>query len=110
MARGILVPQPGIEPVHAAVDTKSPNLWTTREITRVVLKRICTNIYNHHCEKSPGLQCCSVLGFYVNRTSCSHIAIVVWEVLWENTMKHKGYSCMRQGSPEKQTNRIYVDV
>ena len=54
MACGILVPQPGIEPVHAAVDTKSPNLWTTREMTRVVLKRIGTNIYNHHCENLQG--------------------------------------------------------
>ena len=31
MACQILVPQPGIEPVSPAVETWSPNHWTTRE-------------------------------------------------------------------------------
>ena len=31
MACGILVPQPGIEPVPLAVKARSPNHWTTRE-------------------------------------------------------------------------------
>ena len=32
VARGILVPQPGIEPVSPAVEAESPNHWTTREV------------------------------------------------------------------------------
>ena len=31
-ACGILVPQPGIEPVFPAVEVWSPNHWTTREV------------------------------------------------------------------------------
>ena len=30
-AYGILVPQPGIEPVPPAVEVRSPNHWTARE-------------------------------------------------------------------------------
>ena len=32
MACGILVPQPGIEPVPPAVESWSPNHWTAREL------------------------------------------------------------------------------
>ena len=32
VARGILVPQPGIEPVPPAVEVQSLNHWTTREV------------------------------------------------------------------------------
>ena len=31
-ACGILVPQPGVEPVPLAVETQSPKHWTTREV------------------------------------------------------------------------------
>ena len=31
VARGILVPRPGIEPGHLAVKAQSPNHWTARE-------------------------------------------------------------------------------
>ena len=31
MPSGILVPQPGIEPVPPAVEVRSPNHWTARE-------------------------------------------------------------------------------
>ena len=31
-ARGILVPQPGIEPTPPGVEAQSPNHWTTREV------------------------------------------------------------------------------
>ena len=34
MANGILVPQPGIEPVPPAVKELSLNHWTTRELPR----------------------------------------------------------------------------
>ena len=33
LACGILVPQPGIEPVSSAVEVPSPNHWTTRELS-----------------------------------------------------------------------------
>ena len=40
-ARGILVPQPGIEPVPPAVEARSPNPWTAREVLiQIVLKLI----------------------------------------------------------------------
>ena len=29
---GVLVPQPGIEPLPVAVEEQSPNHWTTREV------------------------------------------------------------------------------
>ena len=32
MARGILVPRAGIEPVLPAVEAQSPNHWTVREV------------------------------------------------------------------------------
>ena len=32
MACGILVPRPGIEPMHPAVEVPSPNHWTAREV------------------------------------------------------------------------------
>ena len=32
MICGILVPQPGIEPTHPALEAQSPNYWATREI------------------------------------------------------------------------------
>ena len=32
LACGILVPQPGIEPGPTAVEARSPNHWTTREV------------------------------------------------------------------------------
>ena len=32
MACGILVPQPGIEPLYPGVEMQSPNHWTTREL------------------------------------------------------------------------------
>ena len=35
MACGILVPQPGIEPVPAAVEARSFNQWPTREVPTV---------------------------------------------------------------------------
>ena len=35
VARGILVPGPGIEPVPPVVEAQSRNHWTTREFTRV---------------------------------------------------------------------------
>ena len=35
MACGILVPQPGIEPVPPALEAQSLNHWTTREVPRV---------------------------------------------------------------------------
>ena len=31
---GILVPQPGMEPAPPALETQSPNHWTTREAPR----------------------------------------------------------------------------
>ena len=34
VACGILVPQPGMEPVPPAVEGWSPNLWTAREFSR----------------------------------------------------------------------------
>ena len=37
MACGILVPQPGIEPVPPAVEAQSLKHWTTREVPRVSL-------------------------------------------------------------------------
>ena len=35
-ACGILVPQPGIEPVPPAMEARSPNHWTTREFPESV--------------------------------------------------------------------------
>ena len=35
MACGILVPQPGIEPVPPAVEARSLNHWTAREVPTV---------------------------------------------------------------------------
>ena len=34
MACGILVPRPGIEPVHPALEAWSPNHWTAREVPK----------------------------------------------------------------------------
>ena len=36
MARGILVPQPGIEPVPLALEAPSLNHWTTREVSGIL--------------------------------------------------------------------------
>ena len=36
----ILVPRPGIEPVHPAVEAQSPNRWTTREVPKDTLFNI----------------------------------------------------------------------
>ena len=36
-ACGILVPQPGIEPVFPAVEVWSPNHWTTREFPEIYI-------------------------------------------------------------------------
>ena len=35
MAFGVLVPQPGIEPLPPAVEVQSPNHWTTREFSSI---------------------------------------------------------------------------
>ena len=40
MASGILIPQPGIEPVSPAVEVQSVNHWTTREVSRVLNSRL----------------------------------------------------------------------
>ena len=37
MARGILVPQPGIEPLSPAVEAQSLNHWTAKEVPRFYL-------------------------------------------------------------------------
>ena len=37
MACGILVPRPGIEPATPALEARSPNLWTAREVPPLVL-------------------------------------------------------------------------
>ena len=37
-ACGILVPQPGTEPITPAVEAKSPNYWTTREVPTIAFK------------------------------------------------------------------------
>ena len=37
-AQGILVPQPGIEPVSSGVEAQSPKHWTTREFPQKVLE------------------------------------------------------------------------
>ena len=42
MARGILVPQPGIERVPPAVEARSPKHWTAREFPAVEYFK-----YNH---------------------------------------------------------------
>ena len=47
-ACGILVPQPGIEPVPPAVEAQSPDYWTTREfqiMDRCVLVFICLQVF-----------------------------------------------------------------
>ena len=44
MARGILVPQPGIEPVPAAVKAWSLNHWTTREVLNGTFKEFLTSL------------------------------------------------------------------
>ena len=36
-ACGILVPQPGIEPTPPEVEARSPNHWTTREVSPLYL-------------------------------------------------------------------------
>ena len=48
-ACGILVPQPGMEPVPPALGAQSPNLWTTREVpTSYYLKNfLCTDYFTH---------------------------------------------------------------
>ena len=38
MACGILVPQPGIEPMPSAMETQSPNHWTAREFVRSIFQ------------------------------------------------------------------------
>ena len=38
-AGGILVPRPGMEPTQPAVETRSPNEWTSRDVTGIVLDR-----------------------------------------------------------------------
>ena len=38
MAGGILVPQPGIEPVPPAVEVWSLNHWTMREVLIIIIK------------------------------------------------------------------------
>ena len=45
LACGILVPQPGIEPVPRAVEAPSPNHWTAREVpkTQCFLVNIVSN-------------------------------------------------------------------
>ena len=40
MACGILVPQPGIEPMPSAMETQSPNHWTAREFVRSIQNKI----------------------------------------------------------------------
>ena len=37
MARGILVPHPGIEPVPSAVEAWTVNCWTTRKVQFIYL-------------------------------------------------------------------------
>ena len=38
VARGILVPRPGIEPIPPAVEARSPNHWTSREVLQSFAK------------------------------------------------------------------------
>ena len=38
VACGILVPRPGVEPVPAAVEVRSLNHWTAREVPSPILK------------------------------------------------------------------------
>ena len=44
MACGILVPQPGIEPVPLAVEVQSPNHWTTRKFPDKIFIFILTAV------------------------------------------------------------------
>ena len=37
MACGLLVPQPGIEPVFPALEVQNLNHWTTKEVPRYIL-------------------------------------------------------------------------
>ena len=41
MACGILVPQPGIEPLYPGVEVQSPNHWTTRELPLIYTFELC---------------------------------------------------------------------
>ena len=43
MTSGILVPQPGIEPIPPAVEVWSPYHWTTREVLPALI--LCVWIY-----------------------------------------------------------------
>ena len=48
MACGLLVSQPGIEPVFPALEVQNLNLWTTKEVPRYILNsflRIFTEKY-----------------------------------------------------------------
>ena len=75
MACGILVPQPGIEPIHPAVETWSLNHWTAGEVPGCAfLCHIQKDAYELNCilyhydtmfcmghSKDPRIEICSVL-------------------------------------------------
>ena len=55
-ACGILVPQPGIQPVPPAVEAQSPNPWTTREFPYLCFF-VVVLFFNIYLLAAPGLSC-----------------------------------------------------
>ena len=53
VACGILVPQPGIEPVPPALEEQSLNCWTTKEVPHIFHNYTQTHIYKDECTATP---------------------------------------------------------
>ena len=93
---GILVPQPGMEPAPPALETQSPNHWTTREAPR------SSFIKNLFCQENPmsgGAWLAAVHGVAKSRTRLSdfpftfhfhtlekemaaHSSVLAWRIPW----------------------------
>ena len=48
VACGILVPQPGIEPVPPAAEAQSPNRWTAREVPHLIFLTLKFIVLPYH--------------------------------------------------------------
>ena len=58
---GILVPQPGIKPMTPALEARSSNLWTTRELIYcLVLYRSCSPLLQALCSQLAFISCSSM--------------------------------------------------
>lgn len=64
MARGMLVPQPGMEPTPPAMEVKSPNHWTARKALKTYILNERMMLLNINVSLSFFFFSLGILGFY----------------------------------------------